>query len=64
LTRPGRFDRTVEVNLPDLKARIEIFKIHLKPLKIHPDTKTEDVAKRLSDLTPGFSGADIANLCN
>ncbi len=64
LTRPGRFDRMVEVNLPDLKARIEIFKVHLKPLKIDPNRKIDDLAKRLSELSPGFSGADIANLCN
>lgn len=64
LTRPGRFDRMVEVTLPDIKAREEIFKVHLKPLKIDPNKKIEDVARRLSELSPGFSGADIANLCN
>lgn len=64
LTRPGRFDRMVEVTLPEIKAREEIFKVHLKPLKVDPNKKISDVAKRLSELTPGFSGADIANLCN
>lgn len=64
LTRPGRFDRMVEVNLPDLKARESILMVHLKPLKINPKKTLTDVAKRLAELTPGFSGADIANLCN
>jgi AFG3 family protein len=64
LTRPGRFDRMVEINLPDLEARKEIFKVHLKPLKIDPETETETLAKRLAELSPGFSGADISNLCN
>jgi AFG3 family protein len=64
LTRPGRFDRMVEVTLPDIKAREEIYKVHLKPLKVNPTKKLEDVAKRLAELSPGFSGADIANLCN
>ena len=54
----------VEVTLPDIKAREEIFKVHLKPLKIDPERSISDVAKRLSELSPGFSGADIANLCN
>jgi len=64
LTRPGRFDRMVEVTLPDIAARESIFKVHLKPLKINPDKKMDELAKRLAELTPGFSGADIANLCN
>jgi AFG3 family protein len=54
----------VEVTLPDIKARVEIFKVHLRPLKIDPNRPIEEVAARLADLTPGFSGADIANLCN
>jgi AFG3 family protein len=54
----------VEVTLPDIKAREEIFKVHLKPLKVNPNKKLEDIAKRLAELSPGFSGADIANLCN
>ena len=65
LTRPGRFDRTVEVTLPDIEGRKQIFMVHLKPLKLDITSKTMDeYAKRLSTLTPGFSGADIANLCN
>mmetsp|Transcript_36672 Transcript_36672/g.32870 ORF Transcript_36672/g.32870 Transcript_36672/m.32870 type:complete len:407 (-) Transcript_36672:142-1362(-) len=64
LTRPGRFDRTIDVTLPDISGRKEIFMIHLKPLKLDPDMTMDEYAKRLSTLTPGFSGADIANLCN
>lgn len=65
LTRPGRFDRNIEVTTPDIAARIEIFKVHLKNIVL--DTKVrsfEDYAKRLASLTPGFSGADISNVCN
>jgi len=64
LTRPGRFDRSIEVSLPDIEGRTEIFKVHLKPLKLDPEKEIGDYAKRLATLTPGFSGADIANLCN
>jgi AFG3 family protein len=64
LTRPGRFDRIIEIDLPDLTGRIEIFKVHLKPIKLHPSKTFEEFAKRLATLTPGFSGADISNLCN
>mmetsp|Transcript_23971 Transcript_23971/g.50512 ORF Transcript_23971/g.50512 Transcript_23971/m.50512 type:complete len:982 (-) Transcript_23971:66-3011(-) len=62
LTRPGRFDRQIVVDLPDLKGRKEVFKIHLKGIKL--DGEAEDIAGRLAGLTPGFAGADIANLCN
>ena len=64
LTRPGRFDRMVEVTLPDIAAREKIFHVHLKPLKVDPDRPLSEVARRLAELTPGFSGADISNLCN
>jgi len=64
LTRPGRFDRTVTIDKPDLNERQEIFKIHLKPLKLDSNLDVEEVARRLSALTPGFAGADIANICN
>lgn len=64
LTRPGRFDRTIEVSLPDLDERKSIFLVHLKPLKLGPEKTMEEYAKRLATLTPGFSGADIGNLCN
>ncbi|WP_457616179.1 ATP-dependent zinc metalloprotease FtsH [Lutibacter sp.] len=60
LMRAGRFDRQIYVDLPDLKEREEIFKVHIKPLKLNKDVDIEF----LSQQTPGFSGADIANLCN
>tara|TARA_B100001173_G_scaffold304918_1_gene309614 strand:- start:876 stop:2837 length:1962 start_codon:yes stop_codon:yes gene_type:complete len=60
LMRAGRFDRQIYVDLPDLNERREIFKVHLKPLKT---VKSLDV-EFLSKQTPGFSGADIANVCN
>ena len=60
LLRAGRFDRQIHVDLPDLKEREEIFKVHLKGLKLSPDFDVEFLAKH----TPGFSGADIANVCN
>ncbi|CAB9506803.1 metalloprotease FTSH [Seminavis robusta] len=93
LTRPGRFDRKIQVDLPDIQGRKEIFQVHLKKITlvegmgpvISPDAKSDDnsdndkeepemtpeqrqaidnVASRLAGLTPGFSGADIANICN
>ena len=60
LMRAGRFDRQIYVDLPDLNERREIFKVHLKPLKIVKSLDIEFLAKQ----TPGFSGADIANVCN
>ncbi|WP_340113430.1 ATP-dependent zinc metalloprotease FtsH [Maribellus mangrovi] len=60
LMRAGRFDRQIHVELPDLNERGEIFKVHLRPLKLGEDVKVEFLAKQ----TPGFSGADIANVCN
>lgn len=50
--------------LPEFEARVEIFLIHLRPIRINSKHELKDVAKRLAELTPGFSGADIANLCN
>lgn len=64
LTRPGRFDRSIEITLPDINGRKEIFLVHLKPIKLDPSKTIEEYAKRLATLTPGFSGAEIANLCN
>lgn len=64
LLRPGRFDRQVEVTLPSLEERAEIFKVHLKKIKVNETFDKETYAKKLSALTPGFSGADIANICN
>lgn len=60
LMRAGRFDRQIYVDLPDLNERREIFKVHLKPLKVVKSLDIEFLAKQ----TPGFSGADIANVCN
>ncbi|KAN0047620.1 hypothetical protein ACTA71_002003 [Dictyostelium dimigraforme] len=61
LLRPGRFDRQITIDNPDLKSREEIFRVHLAPLLLD---KSINYAERLSKLTPGFSGADIANVCN
>jgi AFG3 family protein len=62
LTRPGRFDRQIQVDKPDLIGRQEIFMVHLKGIKL--DGEPEEFAGRLAGLTPGFTGADIANICN
>jgi AFG3 family protein len=64
LLRPGRFDRQVEITLPDRKDREQIFKIYLKKVKLDHSKSIEEYAMRLSTLTPGFSGADISNLVN
>lgn len=64
LIRPGRFDRIVEVNLPDLEGRRQIFNVHLKKITVEETKDKDTYARRLASLTPGFSGADIANLCN
>lgn len=60
LMRAGRFDRQIEVGLPDVKEREEIFEVHLRPLKLDPELDRSFLARQ----TPGFSGADIANVCN
>ncbi len=60
LLRPGRFDRQITIDRPDKKGREAIFKVHLKPIKI---SETLDIRK-LAEQTPGFAGADIANVCN
>ncbi|KAG5188027.1 cell division protease ftsH [Tribonema minus] len=62
LLRPGRFDRQITVELPDIKGRKQIFEVHLKGLKL--EGKVGDYSGRLAGLTPGFSGADIQNICN
>jgi len=64
LTRPGRFDRTIAIDKPDIKERKAIFLVHLKPIMISEGLSVESVAQRMSALTPGFAGADIANICN
>jgi cell division protease FtsH len=60
LMRAGRFDRQIEVGLPELTEREQIFDVHLKPLKLAPNIDRAFLARQ----TPGFSGADIANVCN
>ncbi len=60
LLRPGRFDRQITIDKPDVKGREAIFKVHLKPIKV---SEKVDVHK-LAEQTPGFAGADIANVCN
>ena len=60
LMRAGRFDRQIHVDLPDLNERKEVFQVHLKPLKLDENLDIDFLARQ----TPGFSGADIANVCN
>ncbi len=60
LLRPGRFDRQISIDKPDVKGRETIFKVHLLPIKISEKLDLH----RLAELTPGFAGADIANVCN
>ncbi|GAN09644.1 ATP-dependent metallopeptidase Hfl [Mucor ambiguus] len=62
LLRPGRFDRHVVIDKPDIAGRAEIFKVHLKPIKTQ--VNMEQLSRKLAALTPGFSGADIHNVCN
>ena len=60
LMRAGRFDRQIHVDLPELRERLDIFKVHLRNIKLAPGFQIDFLAKQ----TPGFSGADIANVCN
>lgn len=60
LLRPGRFDRQVQVDVPDIKGRLEILNVHARNKKLAPEVSLEAIARR----TPGFSGADLANLLN
>jgi len=60
LLRPGRFDRQIIVNLPDIKGREEILKVHTRKIKLSPNVDLKSIASQ----GPGFSGADLANLCN
>ncbi|XP_030408583.1 AFG3-like protein 2 isoform X4 [Gopherus evgoodei] len=64
LMRPGRFDRQIYIGPPDIKGRASIFKVHLRPLKLESIIDKDNLARKLASLTPGFSGADIANVCN
>lgn len=63
LTRSGRFDRSIQVNLPDIEGRLQIFLVHLRKLPL-TEEQVEKFAKRLATVTPGFSGSEIANVCN
>ena len=60
LLRPGRFDRQISIDKPDLKGREAIFKVHIRPLKLNDDVNLKNLAAQ----TPGFAGAEIANVCN
>jgi SpoVK/Ycf46/Vps4 family AAA+-type ATPase len=61
--RPGRFDRTVHVGLPDLDEREEILKVHICKMKLAPSEDAEGLCKSIAELCLGFSGADLAALC-
>jgi AFG3 family protein len=60
LLRPGRFDRQISIDKPDIRGREAIFKVHLQPLKLAPSVDPKKIAAQ----TPGFAGAEIANVCN
>ncbi|KAJ1967254.1 AAA ATPase afg3 [Dispira parvispora] len=62
LMRPGRFDRHISIDRPDIQGRAAIFAVHLRPIKTSEDI--DRIAKMMAALTPGFAGADIANVCN
>ncbi|KAF9101128.1 AAA ATPase afg3 [Mortierella sp. AM989] len=62
LMRPGRFDRHIAIDRPDIKGRGDIFRVHLRPIKTNEDIPK--LSQKLAALTPGFSGADIHNVCN
>ncbi|KAM9191668.1 mitochondrial inner membrane m-AAA protease component AFG3L1 isoform 2-T2 [Dugong dugon] len=64
LMRPGRFDRQIYIGPPDIKGRSSIFKVHLRPLKLDESLSKDALARKLAALTPGFTGADISNVCN
>ncbi|CAE8615923.1 unnamed protein product [Polarella glacialis] len=64
LLRPGRFDRQIAIDKPDLNEREAIFMVHLRPVSLDPKLDGKEVARRMAALTPGFAGADIANICN
>ncbi|CAK6984837.1 AFG3-like protein 1, partial [Scomber scombrus] len=64
LMRPGRFDRQIYIGPPDIKGRASIFKVHLRPIKLDPSMDKDALARKMAAATPGFTGADIANVCN
>jgi ATP-dependent metalloprotease FtsH len=64
LLRPGRFDRQIQVDAPDVKGRVEILKVYLPKVKYQEGLELDEVAQRLASLTPGFTGAELANVVN
>jgi len=66
LLRPGRFDRHISIDAPGIQGRVDIFKVHLQPILLEKtsNNQVDFLARKLAALTPGFSGADIANVCN
>lgn len=64
LKRPGRFDRQIEITLPSIDERAQIYRVHLKKIKLNPEKTRTEYSKAVASLTPGFSGADIANVVN
>ena len=64
LKRPGRMDRQIQITLPSIDERKEIYNVHLKKIKVNKEQPRDEYARKLAALTPGFSGADIANVCN
>jgi AFG3 family protein len=64
LLRPGRFDRQISIDAPDVIGRKDIFEVHLRPILCEESVSKTEVAKKLAALTPSFTGADIANVCN
>ncbi|XP_049578746.1 mitochondrial inner membrane m-AAA protease component AFG3L1 [Syngnathus scovelli] len=64
LMRPGRFDRQIYIGPPDIKGRASIFRVHLRPIKLDPNVDKDVLARKMAAATPGFTGADIANVCN
>ncbi|XP_061449626.1 AFG3-like protein 1 isoform X2 [Rhineura floridana] len=64
LMRPGRFDRQIYIGPPDIKGRASIFKVHLRPLKLGANISRDALARKMAARTPGFTGANISNVCN
>ena len=64
IKRPGRFDRQIDITLPTINERKEIYNVHLKKVKVNKEKTRDEYAAKMAALTPGFSGADIANVCN
>lgn len=64
LLRPGRFDRQIVIDPPDIAGRRDIFNVHLKKIQVNDPPGKDEVAKQMATRTPGFAGADIANVCN